>query len=579
MRSLLVIIGMMGLGIVHAQTPIPPAQTDVLGLALRAACWKGDLNEATKLLDEGAPLEGRDNLGRTPLFLACHGDPAVVKMLLARGAKIDAAENDGDLPIAHACEFGDLASAQMLLNAGADFSQPNKYARTPLILAARGGHDDLVSLLISHHVDVNYNGPSCSALYYAIWRDHLSTAKLLLDAGASPNVLTSPADPLDPSATMLSWAAVSNDFALIDLLLAHGVDLNGKSGDGTTALMVAMRSAKPETVEYLLNKQPDVNIQDDRGETALMFAINYDQEQIWQHLIKCGAKLEVQDNKGCTVLMASCRNDYPPAIRFLIDQGADVHVTDFLGNTALTYAANHGDLEMVQFLETKGASSSDIHIINREKLDPPLPLAHSWALAVGAIYAQTNGTNPEALGSDNPDPRDSLQRRLKEDWDVTDKKSFLNQIYVLSTRGHRTEFRDAGARLAALSDEDFQRETDAAPLMTARAKAVRNSYLKWKERTGLAWDLCRRANLINLGYAAHYLNETEAWELLMGVAQQTQSNFSSWQEMSDNFLDGREIWAGHRDPKFEAAAQLLLNPRESNSPWNQHPWNTDLSGN
>src|SRR5450631_2446081 len=86
------------------------------GSDLRLACWNGDLTKSTELVNEGAPIEGRDNLGRTPLFLACHGDSAdIVKMLLQHGAKIDAAENDGDLPIAHACDYGDLATAQLLL--------------------------------------------------------------------------------------------------------------------------------------------------------------------------------------------------------------------------------------------------------------------------------------------------------------------------------------------------------------------------------------------------------------------------------------------------------------------------------
>src|ERR1700722_11068728 len=192
MRGLVLIIGVVGLGTVHAETPTStqtanaPTSRDDLGPAFRTAFWSGDLNKATQLLNQGAPIEGRDNLGSTPLFVAWHGDPEIVKLLLAHGARIDAAENDGDLPIAHACEFGDLASAQMLLDAGAEteLNHANQYGCTPLMLAAREGHDDVVSLLISHHIDVNFSRTNDSALSYALWQDHLSTAKLLLDAGA-----------------------------------------------------------------------------------------------------------------------------------------------------------------------------------------------------------------------------------------------------------------------------------------------------------------------------------------------------------------------------------------------------------
>ena len=48
-------------------------------------------------------------------------------------------------------------------------------------------------------------------------------------------------------------------------------------------------------------------------------------------------------------------------------------------------------------------------------------------------------------------------------------------------------------------------------------------------------------------------------------AQLAQKNFTSWQEFSDNFLDGREIWAGGRAPRFDAFAKLFLNPADPNS--------------
>jgi hypothetical protein len=84
---------------------------------------------------------------------------------------------------------------------------------------------------------------------------------------------------------------------------------------------------------------------------------------------------------------------------------------------------------------------------------------------------------------------------------------------------------------------------------------------------------------VNRGYILHYLDEKEAWNLLLANARKVQASFSSWQEMSDNFLDGRKIWNEAPDNQFDACSKLLLNPRDPNSPWNQNPWKTDLSGN
>lgn len=589
MRGLvLIIIGVLGLGSLHAQTPAstaiqpptPSTQKDALGPAFRSACWSGDLNKVTLLFNEGAPLEGRDNLGRTPLFLACHGDPDVVKFLLAHGARIDAAENDGDLPIAHACEFGDLASAQMLLDAGADFSRVNQYGHTPLMLAAREGHDALVSLLISHHVDVNFEGISDPALFFAVGNDHLSTAKLLLDAGARVTRSPESANLKHDRPSLLTSAAWTGDWALIDLLLAHGVDINNFGEEGRTTLIAAVQWAKPEASEYLLEKGADPNLQDNEGETALMRSINYQQEPVLQKLLDHGAKLEIKDKEGRTALIWACYYAYDPLIRFLIDHGADINAADLKGETPLIYAGDRGDLEMVQLLKDKGAKRTDLHIIAKEKPSQPLPPIHSWALAVGAIYPQTNGTSPQILGYGTPDTVEEIQNDLKRDWGITDEASFFKEIRDLIDNGHHVAYQAAGAQLAVLSESEFvDKLASLAPDAAYQAKALRASYLKWKERTGLAWDLCRAANLINLGYQAHYLDEQEAWHFLMPIARQTQRNFSSWQEMSDNFLDGREIWANQRDPRFEACAQLLLNAQDPNSPWNQNPWQTDLSSN
>jgi len=153
----------------------------------------------------------------------------------------------------------------------------------------------------------------------------------------------------------------------------------------------------------------------------------------------------------------------------------------------------------------------------------------------------------------------------------------LHELDDLRDKGHHTTYQSEGAKFAQMTDDQFQQVLQAHSNDVTAIKATRTSYLKWKDRSGLAWDLCRSAHLVNAGYSTHYLNESEAWDRLMPIAQQAQKNFSSWQEMSDNFLDGREIWANNRDPRFEACAQLLLNPQDMNSPWNQNPWKTNLS--
>ena len=504
---------------IEAQAPNPPAGSDSLIAALMKACDDNNLDQVKTLIDQGAPVNGTvpgERYAFTPLTAAADsGNVDVLKYLIAKGAKPDLADIQGSTPLLHACSTDHTDCALALLEAGADPNLGSKWQRYPLMYSAQKGNDQIVSALIAHHADVDANSNGGPATWWAASNGRASTLKLLIDAGAK-----------------------------LDL---KPMSAGRKPSEKQTSLLgLAVDSGDSETLNLLLSHGVDVNEAGPGGKTALMEAAR-------------------QNAKDVATL--------------LINHGADINATDLQGETALTYAGDLGDGEIVQLLKDKGAKRTDVHIIAKPKPDRPLTPGSEWALAVGAIYAQVNGTNPHVLGHDETVTVDEIKANLKEYWGITDKKSFLKQVDWLSTSGHRVEFQKAGADLAALSDEDFAARLAAAPLKATQAEAIRKSYLKWKDKSGLAWDLCRAADLINNGYSARYLNENEAWQLLYYNARLMQAGFSSWQEMSDNFLDGREIWAGKRDPRFEACSQLLLNPQDPNSPWNENPWKTELPAN
>jgi hypothetical protein len=329
-------------------------------------------------------------------------------------------------------------------------------------------------------------------------------------------------------------------------------------------------------IDYLLGLKADVNSPGTDGSTPLMAATNYGHPEAIERLVDNGANVDLKNKYGRTALIVACGAGKVDCIRILADRKADLNLTDPRGETALTIAGDTGDVDIVELLKNKGAKRTDVHIIAKGEPDQPLSPAHAWALSVGAIYTQRGGANPKILGGGYS--AEERQSMLKEGWNISDKESLLQELDDLRDRGHHSLYQDEGAKLAEMSDDQFNQYLAAHSDKTAEIKAMRASYLKWKEKSGWAWDICRSGNLVIAGFAAHYLNEKEAWDRLMAIAKQAQGIFSSWQELSDNFLDGREIWAEQRDPRFEACAQLLLNPKDPNSPWNQNPWNTNLSG-
>jgi hypothetical protein len=92
----------------------PPPST------LLSAAAAGDIAQATGLLDQGASIDARDELGRTPLMLAvAQGRLEVVRLLLERGADPNAADNSGHTPLQQAKQKNWQDVAALLQRAGA----------------------------------------------------------------------------------------------------------------------------------------------------------------------------------------------------------------------------------------------------------------------------------------------------------------------------------------------------------------------------------------------------------------------------------------------------------------------------
>jgi len=88
--------------------------------ALQSAAASGDTTQTTALLDQGAALDARDDLGRTPLMLAVmQRKPEVVRLLLDRGADPNIADSAGLTPLQQAKQKHFREIAALLERAGA----------------------------------------------------------------------------------------------------------------------------------------------------------------------------------------------------------------------------------------------------------------------------------------------------------------------------------------------------------------------------------------------------------------------------------------------------------------------------
>ena len=87
-----------------------------LDAPLRDAAIRGRTSECARLLDAGANIETRDNIGFTPIILAAtQGHLATVRLLHQRGANVLAAKIDGFMAIHMAAQFNRPETVQYLV--------------------------------------------------------------------------------------------------------------------------------------------------------------------------------------------------------------------------------------------------------------------------------------------------------------------------------------------------------------------------------------------------------------------------------------------------------------------------------
>jgi beta-lactamase regulating signal transducer with metallopeptidase domain/ankyrin repeat protein len=130
------------------------------GSPLIAAAGRGHMEMAQLLLDRGAnPNTGIEGDGSPLIAASGGGQLAMMEFLLARGAELELVVRGDENPLIKACETGKLASARFLVQRGADVNARvfvneiyngvvNEW-RTPLVMARRNGHADIVAFLLS----------------------------------------------------------------------------------------------------------------------------------------------------------------------------------------------------------------------------------------------------------------------------------------------------------------------------------------------------------------------------------------------------------------------------------------------
>ncbi|MDR3278371.1 MAG: DUF1266 domain-containing protein [Oscillospiraceae bacterium] len=172
---------------------------------------------------------------------------------------------------------------------------------------------------------------------------------------------------------------------------------------------------------------------------------------------------------------------------------------------------------------------------------------NAWLLGCGAILAeQNNKSNPYNLGMyvRNAEGVTVLQASLYSSWGINSRQTLLATVASMTDDGHNSNFAYDYALVSSLSDAEYQALLKNAQgvdtYMWPLTKALGD---KWGDQEIRAWDWFRMMHLIGWGYVAGYLELQEAYDLAEPLIERLKSAFSSWDEATENYLDGYAWWS------------------------------------
>ena len=179
--------------------------------------------------------------------------------------------------------------------------------------------------------------------FKAIKLDRVDPVRTLLRRGVDPNTVDEERG--DTGLILAAREGSADVFAL--LLQTKGVNLDARSRNGDTALMLAAYKGNLAAVRALLDKGAEPN---QTGWTALHYAATVGNNDIVQLLLDRSAYIDAESPNQTTPIMMAARGGHILTVKLLLDEGADVTLKNGAGMTALDFAKAGGFNDIVEGL-------------------------------------------------------------------------------------------------------------------------------------------------------------------------------------------------------------------------------------
>ena len=264
-----------------------------------------------------------------------------------------------DSALLEATLIGDINNVKKALNSGANINAQDDIDFTPLQYSARGGHYEIVKLLLEKGASINIKDTIGELPIHKI--ENLKVTQILIEKGSDINAKNNQLQ------TPLDNAIKFQKHKIIKLLRKHGgkiseeldaAEQGSKSEVPNITIHEAAGDGNIEVVIQHLDAGIDVNAKQGIPEwTPLHLASQFNRKEVAELLIGKGANVNAKDLSVRTPLHLASLHGCKEVAELLIRKGADMNAKDQGGKTPLDWAIMRKHTETAALLRKQGGKT------------------------------------------------------------------------------------------------------------------------------------------------------------------------------------------------------------------------------
>lgn len=396
-------------------------------LARALVCRSASNERVQLLLDAGADPLRRDSLGRTVLhFCAANKQLEWFTRFVGMGVDVRACANDGTsvMHVAAGSRYCDVDAVRAIGGFGPDLLAVDAHGESALLKAISKDRFDVsvAAALVELGVDIRVvdavgenalhrvmRHAAVVPLHFAMRRsaEAMELVRALVARGLDVNCRT--ADGNTPLLLLVQRIAYLSD-ELMDVLFELGADPAAINSAGQSTFAIAALEGPDGALAKLVKLGANVNQPLDANGASVLHLCLARKAKKLKELVALGADVNGVDKRGATPLHYACARDFSDAIHTLIECGANRYAATSFGEQPIACAVRNGQSEAIRALARAGV---DIGGVCTRAGDTPLTLAvrankipvvetlHRLGVAMGA--ANVHGELPLVLAARSGD--------------------------------------------------------------------------------------------------------------------------------------------------------------------------------